>query len=92
MHVTGQLPQDLLPSHSLMHEPEDLLVCSKRMGRLNACKPPSTLPPALIQHPFKEGFKSAARDGLHHPGRILSYILALPGESQINDSIAEGRR
>jgi hypothetical protein len=32
----------------------------------------------LIQHPFEEGLESAARDGLHHLGRILLYIFAVP--------------
>jgi hypothetical protein len=32
----------------------------------------------LIQHPFEEGLESTARESPHHPGRILSYIFAVP--------------
>lgn len=78
MHVTVYLPLDLLSSRSFVHEPEDLPVCPERAGRLDACKPPPTLPLTLIQHPFEEGLEGTARDGLHHPDRILSYILAIP--------------
>jgi hypothetical protein len=77
MHVTAYLSLDLLPSRSFVHEPEDLLVCPERAGRLDTGKPLPTLPLTLIQHPFEEGLESAARDGLHYPGRILSYILAI---------------
>jgi hypothetical protein len=78
MHVTVHLPLNLLPSRSFVHELEDLLVCLKRASRLDAYKPPPTLPLTLIQHPFEEGLKSVARDSLHHLGRILSYIFAVP--------------
>jgi hypothetical protein len=78
MCVTGPLPLDLLSRRSFVHEPEDLPVCPERAGRLDACKPPPTLPLTLIQHPFEEGLEGAARDGLHHSRRILSYILAIP--------------
>ena len=77
MHVTVYLPLDLLSRRSFVHKPEDLPVCPERAGRLDAGKPPPTLPLTLIQHPFEEGLEGAARDGLHHPGRILSYILAV---------------
>ena len=80
MHITVYLPVDLLPSLLFVHEPEVLLVCPVCAGRLDVCKPPPTLPPTLIQHPFEEGLKSAARDSLHHLGRILSYIFAVPLE------------
>ena len=78
MHLTVQLPLDLLPSRSFVHEPEDLPVCPERAGRLDARKPPPTLPLTLIQHPFEEGLERPARDGLYYPGRILSYIFAVP--------------
>ena len=78
MHVTVYLPLDLLSSRSFVHEPEDLLVYPKRASRLDAGKPPPTLPLTLIQHLFEEGLEGTARDGLHCPGRILSYILAIP--------------
>jgi len=81
MHVTVHLPLDLLSIRLFVHEPEDLPVCPERTGRLDAGKPPPTLPLTLIQHPFEEGFEGTARDGLHHPGRILSYIFAVPRKS-----------
>jgi len=80
MHITVYLPIDLLPSRLFIHKPEDLSVCPECADRLNAYKPPPTLPPTLIQHPFKEGLKSAARDSLYHLGRILLYIFAVPLE------------
>jgi hypothetical protein len=80
MHITVYLPIDLLPSRLFVHEPEDLLVCPECADRLDACKPPPTLPPTLIQHLFEEGLESAARDSLHHLGRIFSYIFAVPLE------------
>ena len=81
VYVTVHLPLDLLSSRSFVHEPEDFPVCLERAGRLDAYKPPPTLPLTLIQHPFEEGLKGTARDGLHHLGRILSYILAIPVKS-----------
>ena len=48
MHMTVHLPLDLLSSRSFVHEPEDFPVCPERAGRLDACKPPSTLPLTLI--------------------------------------------
>jgi len=80
MHITVYLSLDLLPSCLFVHEPEDLPVCPECAGRLNSCKPPPTLPPTLIQYPFEEGLESAARDSLHHLGRILSYIFTVPLE------------
>ena len=81
MYVTVHLPFDLLSSRSFVHEPEDFLVCPERTGRLDAGKPPPTLPFTLIQYLFEEGLEGTARDGLHHLGRILSYILAIPVQS-----------
>jgi hypothetical protein len=78
MYITVYLPLDLLSSRSFIYEPEDLPVYPERTGRLDARKPPATLPLMLIQYPFKEGLKGTARDGLYHPGRILLYILAIP--------------
>jgi hypothetical protein len=78
IHLTVYLPLNLLSSRSFVHEPEDLLVYPERASRLDAYKPPPTLPLTLIQHLFKEGLKGTARDGLHHLGRILSYILTIP--------------
>jgi hypothetical protein len=78
MYMPVYLPPDLLPSRSFVHEPEDLLVCPERASRLDAYKPPPTLPLMLIQYPFEEGLKSTAREGLYHPGRVLSYIFAVP--------------
>jgi hypothetical protein len=75
MHITVYLPIRLF-----IHQPEDLPVCPECADRLDACKPPPTLPPALIQHPFKEGLESVARDSLYHLGRILLYIFAIPLE------------
>jgi hypothetical protein len=94
MHVTVHLPLDLLSSCLFVHEPEDLLVCPERAGRLDAGKPPPTLPLTLIQHPFEEGLEGTARDGLHYPGRILLYILAvLVKRVRLADSIAgDGRQ
>ena len=89
MHVTVHPPLDLLSIRSFVHEPEDLPVCPKRTGRLDARKSPPTLPLTLIQYPFEEGLEGTARDGFYHQGRILSYILAIPVKSQISDSIAE---
>jgi hypothetical protein len=81
MYVTVYLPFDLLFSRSFVHKPEDFPVCPKRASRLDACKPPPTLPLTLIQHPFEEGLEGTARDGLHHLGRILLYILVIPVKS-----------
>jgi hypothetical protein len=78
MYIAVYLPLDLLSIRSFVHEPEDLPVRPERAGRLDAYKPPPTLPLTLIQHLFKEGLKGTARDGLHHPGRILLYILTIP--------------
>lgn len=78
MHVTVHLPLNLLPSRSFVHELEDLLVCPKRASRLDAYKPPPTLPLTLIQHPFEEGLESTARDGLQYLDRILSNIFVGP--------------
>ena len=78
MHVTVYLPLDLLPSRSFVHKPEDFLVCPKRAGRLDAGKPPPTIPLTLVQRLFGEGLEGAARDSLHYPGRILLYIFAVP--------------
>src|SRR5450432_627051 len=78
VYMTVHFPLDLLSSRSFVHEPEDFPVCPERAGRLDACKPPPTLPLTLIQHPFEEGLEGTARDGLHHLGRILLYILAIP--------------
>ena len=80
MHVTVHLPLDLLSIRLFVYEPEDLPVCPEGAGRLDAGKPPPTLPLTLIQYPFEEGFEGAARDGLHQPGRILSYIFAIPSK------------
>jgi hypothetical protein len=77
MHLTVHLPLDLHPCRSFVYEPEDLPVCPQRASRLDAGKPPPTFPLTLIQYPFVEG---TARDSLHHPGRVLSYILAVPRE------------
>jgi len=78
IHVTVHLPLDLLSSRSFVHEPEDLPVYPERASRLDTRKPPPTLPLTLIQYPFEEGLEGTARDGLYYPGRILSYILAIP--------------
>jgi hypothetical protein len=75
--VAVHLPLDLLSLRAFVHEPEDLPVRPERAGRLDAGKPPPTLPLTLVQHPFEEGLEGPARDGLHHPGRILSYISAV---------------
>ena len=75
--MTVHLPFDLLSNRSFVHEPEDFLVYPERASRLDTCKPPPTLPLTLIQHLFEEGLEGMARDGLHHLGRILSYILAI---------------
>jgi hypothetical protein len=48
MHVTVYLSLNLLSSRSFIHEPEDLLVYPERAGRLDAGKPPLTLPLTLI--------------------------------------------
>ena len=87
MHVTVYLPPDLLPSRSFVHKPEDLPVCPKRAGRLDACKPPPTLPLVLVQHPFEEGLEGTARERLHRPGGILSHILAVPVHSRVRSAI-----
>ena len=81
MHVTVHLPLDLLSIRLFVYEPEDLPVCPECAGRLDARKPPPTLPLTLVQHPFEKGLEGTARDGLHHLGRILSYILAIPVKS-----------
>ena len=78
MHFTVHLALDVLTSHPFVDEPEDHLVCPKGVGRLDAYKPPPTLPTKLIQHPLEEGLKSAARDGLYYLVRILSYIFTVP--------------
>jgi hypothetical protein len=77
VYMAVYLPLDLLSLRVFVHEPEDLLVCPERTGRLNAGKPPLTLPLTLVQHPFEEGLEGPARDGLYHPGRILLYIFAI---------------
>jgi len=48
VHVTVHLPLDLLSSRLFVHKLEDLLVCPKRASRLDASKPPLTLPLTLI--------------------------------------------
>ena len=78
MHMAVHLPLDLLSIRSFVHEAEDLPVCPKRAGRLDAGKSPPTLPLTLVQYPFEEGLEGTARDSLHRPGRILSYIFAVP--------------
>lgn len=77
VHVTVHLPLDLLPSRPFVHEPEDLPVCPKGVGRFDACEPPPTLPSTLIYHPLKEGLEGAARDSFHHLGSILSCIFTI---------------
>jgi hypothetical protein len=78
MHLTVDLALGFLTSRPFVYEPEDLPVCSEGVGRLDACKPPSTLPSTLIQHPFEEGLESTARDGLQYLDRILSNIFVGP--------------
>jgi hypothetical protein len=77
MYITVYLSLNLLPSRLFVHEPKDLPVYPECASRLNSYKPPPTLPPTLIQHLFKEGLKSAARDSLYYLGRILSYIFTV---------------
>jgi hypothetical protein len=48
MYITVYFPINLLPSRLFIYEPEDLLVCPECANRLNAYKPPPTLPPTLI--------------------------------------------
>jgi hypothetical protein len=78
MYLTVDLTLNLLTSCPFMYEPEDLPVCPEGVGRLDASKPPSTLPSTLIQHPVEEGLKSSGRDGLHHLDWVSSYIFAVP--------------
>ena len=78
MYITVQLPPDLPPRRSFIHEPKDLPVCPERVSRFDTGQPPLTLPLTLIQHPFEEGLEGTARDSLYHLGRILSYVLAVP--------------
>jgi hypothetical protein len=70
MNLTVHFALDLLTSRPFVYEPEDLLVCLEGVGQLDTCKPPPTLLSTLTQYPFEEGLESAARDGLHHLGRI----------------------
>ena len=78
MYLTIHLALDLLASGPFVYKPENLPVCPEGVGRLDACKPPPTLPPTLIKHLFEEGLESAARDGLHDLGGILSNIFTVP--------------
>ncbi|KAG9233357.1 hypothetical protein BJ875DRAFT_442313 [Amylocarpus encephaloides] len=83
VYVTVHLPPGLLSSCLFVHEPQDFLVCPERAGRLDAGKPPPTLPLMLIQHLFEEGLEGTARDGLRHPGYrpielSLDYIEEAP--------------
>ena len=78
MHMAVHLARDFLTRRPLIDKPEDFPICPKGASRLNTCEPPPTLTSTLIQYPLEEGFQSAARDGLHYLGRILSYIFAVP--------------
>jgi hypothetical protein len=70
MYFTVDLALNLLTSRPFVYELEDLPAHPEGVGRLDACKPPPTLPSTLIRRIIKEG--------LHHLGRILSYIFTVP--------------
>lgn len=90
MHYAVHLAQDLLASCPLVDEAKDLSICPESVGRLDACKPPSTSPLMLIQHSIKESLEGAEKDSLNHSGRVFSCIFTVSlKESQTNDSIAE---
>lgn len=78
VYMTAYLSSDFPPSRSFVHKLEDFPLYAQCAGRLDTSKPSPTLPLILISHPFKEGLKGTARDSLHYPDRILSYIFAVP--------------
>jgi hypothetical protein len=91
--VAVHLPLDLLSLHAFVHEPEDLPIRPEYTSRLDAGKLPSILPLTLVQYPFEEGFKGPARNGLHYPGKILSYIFIVLVKSQLSDStVKDGKQ